>query len=396
MRALLIVLDSVGCGYAPDAAAYGDEGANTLGHIFDAQPRLALPHLFSLGLWKVLTGDVFDPRSQETRGSWGRMRERSAGKDTTTGHWELAGTVLDRPFGTFEKFPDELVRTIEREAGVEFLGNYPQSGTVILDELGAEHVRTRKPILYTSADSVLQIAAHEQVIPLKRLYEICRVARRHCDPHRIGRVIARPFVGEPGAWKRTSGRHDFSMVPPPTILNALSDSGRSVHGVGKISDIFAGSGITASTPTASNADGMRVIEELWTEFDDGLVFVNLVDFDMLYGHRRNVAGYAQALVEFDMWLGGFLPQLDEDDLFIITADHGNDPTWRGTDHTREEVPLLVAYRGFHAPLGTRPTFADVAASLGEFFKLREGWPAGQSFISDLNHNARSYFHRMEA
>lgn len=396
MRALLIVLDSVGCGHAPDAAAYGDDGADTLGHIFAAQPELALPHLCSLGLWKVIAGDVFDARAQGTRASWGRMRERSAGKDTTSGHWEIAGAQLDKPFGTFTKFPEGLVRAIEREAGVEFIGNYPQSGTTILDELGAEHVRTGKPILYTSADSVLQVAAHEQVIPLKRLYEICRIARRHCDPHRIGRVIARPFIGEPGAWKRTSGRHDFSMVPPPTILNALSDAGRSVHGVGKISDIFAGSGMTDSTPTASNAEGMRVIEDLWTDFDDGLVFANLVDFDMLFGHRRNVAGYAQALVEFDAWLGTFLPQIDEDDLVILTADHGNDPTWRGTDHTREEVPLLVLHRNIAAPLGTRRTFADIAASLGEFFQLRESWPTGTSFIREINRYARSYFHRAEA
>ncbi|MEQ1858588.1 MAG: phosphopentomutase [Chthoniobacteraceae bacterium] len=396
MRALLIVLDSVGCGHAPDAATYGDDGADTLGHIFAAQPDLALPHLFSLGLWKAITGDVFDPRSQGTRASWGRMRERSAGKDTTSGHWELAGALLDQPFGTFTKFPDELVRAIEGEAGVEFIGNYAQSGTTILDELGAEHVRTKKPILYTSADSVLQIAAHESVIAPKRLYEICRIARRHCDPHRIGRVIARPFIGEPGAWQRTSGRHDFSMVPPPTILNAISDTGLPVHGVGKISDIFAGSGITASTPTASNAEGMRAIEEIWSEFDEGLVFANLVDFDMLFGHRRDVAGYAQALAEFDAWLGTFLPQLDEDDLVILTADHGNDPTWRGTDHTREEVPLLVVHRGFHVPLGTRRTFADVAASLADAFQLRDGRPTGTSFLPELNRHARSYFHRAEA
>jgi phosphopentomutase len=294
------------------------------------------------------------------------------------------------------KFPDELVRAIEREAGVEFIGNYAQSGTTILDELGADHVRTKKPILYTSADSVLQVAAHEQVIPLKRLYEICRIARRHCEPHRIGRVIARPFVGEPGAWKRTSGRHDFSMVPPPTILNALSDAGLPVHGVGKISDIFAGSGITASTSTASNAEGMRVIEETWQTLDEGFVFANLVDFDMHFGHRRNVPGYGQALVEFDAWLGAFLPLIQEDDLVILTADHGNDPTWRGTDHTREEVPLLVVHRGFHVPLGTRRTFADIAASLAEFFQVREGWPTGTSFIRDFNRHARSYFHRAEA
>lgn len=396
MRALLIVLDSVGCGHAPDAAAYGDEGADTLGHIFAAQPTLHLPNLFSLGLWKTISGDVLDSRSLDTQASWGRMRETSAGKDTTTGHWEIAGAVLDRAFGTFEKFPPELLRAIEQEASVEFIGNYPQSGTTILDELGAEHVRTGKPIVYTSADSVLQVAAHESVIPLKRLYEICRIARRHCDPHRIGRVIARPFVGEPGSWKRTSGRHDFSMVPPPTVLNALSDAGRTVHGVGKISDIFAGSGMTGSTPTTSNAEGMQVIEELWADFDDGLIFANLVDFDMLYGHRRDVAGYARALAEFDEWLGHFLETIDEDDLVIITADHGNDPTWRGTDHTREEVPLLVVHRGFAVPLGTRRTFSDVAATLADFFQIREGWPVGDSLLRQMHRYARSYFHRAEA
>lgn len=396
MRALLIVLDSLGCGHAPDAAHFGDEGANTLGHILEAHPGLKLPNLYTLGLGKILTGDVFDPSSQDTRASWGRMEERSAGKDTTSGHWEIAGAALERPFGTFTKFPPEILGPIEKEAGVEFIGNYPQSGTVILDELGEEHVRTGKPIVYTSADSVLQIAAHENVIPLKRLYEICRIARRRCDPHRIGRVIARPFVGEPGAWKRTSGRHDFSMVPPPTILNALSDAGLSVHGIGKISDIFAGSGITGSTPTTSNAEGMEAIEEIWSTFDEGLVFANLVDFDMHFGHRRNVDGYAEALEEFDEWLGRFLPQIFEDDLVIITADHGNDPTWKGTDHTREQVPLIVLHRGFAVPLGTRRTFSDIAASLADFFQIREGWPVGESFLRLMQRYARSYFHRAEA
>ena len=395
MRALLIVLDSVGCGHAPDAAAYGDEGANTLGHIFATQPELALPNLFSLGLWKILTGDVFAPRSQNTRASWGRMRERSAGKDTTTGHWEIAGAQLDRAFGTYTRFPDNLVQAIEREAGVQFIGNYPQSGTVILDELGAEHVKTGKPILYTSADSVLQVATHEEVVPLKRLYDICRIARRHCEPHRIGRVIARPFVGQPGAWKRTSGRHDFSMVPPPTVLNAISDAGLAVHGIGKISDIFAGSGITASTPTASNAEGMAVIEETWAQAEDGLIFANLVDFDMLFGHRRNIAGYAQALVEFDAWLGTFLPQINEDDLVILTADHGNDPTWTGTDHTREEVPLMVLHKRFSVPLGTRKTFADIAASIADFLQLRDGWNTGESFLRMQQRYANTVFQQPE-
>jgi len=392
MRALLLVLDSVGCGHAPDAAAYGDEGANTLGHIFAARPQLDLPTLFSLGLWKILTADVLDHRSRGTIASFGRMRERSAGKDTTTGHWEIAGAVLDEAFATFPTFPPELISAIERDARVEFIGNYASSGTTVLEELGAEHVRTGKPILYTSADSVIQIAAHESVVPIKRLYEICRVARRHADAWRIGRVIARPFEGEPGSFKRTSRRHDFSMLPPPTVLNAIAETGLRVEGVGKISDIFADSGITHSTPTASNAEGMSVIDQLWADGQDGLIFTNLVDFDMLYGHRRDVAGYTRALVEFDTWLGTFLPRCDDDDLIIITADHGNDPTWRGTDHTREEVPLMVLHGGASLALGTRQTFADVAATLAAYFGLKQPWPVGKSFISLQQQNARSNFH----
>ena len=367
MRALLLILDSVGCGHAPDAAAYGDEGADTLGHI-----AAQTPHLDALGLAAIMGREGPAPRA-----SWGRMRERSAGKDTTTGHWEIAGVILEKAFATFTQFPDALVRAIEREAGVEFIGNYPQSGTVILDELGAEHVRTGRPILYTSADSVLQIAAHESVIPLERLYEICRIARRHCD---VGRVIARPFTGAPGAWQRTSGRHDFSLIPPRTILNALADAGIPVRGIGKISDIFAGSGIADSTATKSNAEGMAAIERLWRETERGLIFANLVDFDMLFGHRRDVAGYAHALTEFDAWLPSFLKKVAPADLVIITADHGNDPTWRGTDHTREEVPLFVLHDDRAAPLGTRGTFADVAASLAAFFRLARSWPVGEAFI----------------
>lgn len=379
MRALLLILDSVGCGHAPDAGAYGDEGANTLKHILDSRPQLALPNLYLLGLWKAAFSDVFDARAMRTSARWGRMRERSAGKDTTTGHWEIAGAILEKPFGTYTEFPAELVHAIESEAGVGFIGNYPQSGTVILDELGDEHVRTAKPILYTSADSVLQIAAHERVMPLKRLYEICRIARRHAEPYRIGRVIARPFLGEPGAFKRTAGRHDFSMVPPPTVLNAISDAGLTVHGIGKIADIFANSGITDSTPTASNEEGMNVIDHVWQRFDSGLVFANLVDFDMLFGHRRDAAGYANALEAFDRWLGDFLAHVDEDDLVIITADHGNDPTWHGTDHTREEVPLIVLHEGKIGPLGTRRTYADVAATLADYFEVGS-WSTGSSFL----------------
>ena len=375
MRALLLVLDSAGCGRAPDAAAYGDEGADTLGHIFAAQPALALPALFSLGLGQIIGAK----NAPQPIASHGRMRERSHGKDTTTGHWEIAGVILDQPFATYPRFPAELVAAIQSEAGITFLGNYPQSGTTIVVELGAEHVRTGQPILYTSADSVLQIAAHESVIPLPRLYEICRIARRHADPWRIGRVIARPFAGEGGAFQRTSGRHDFSAVPPRTVLDAIAAAGRVVEGVGKISDIFADRGLTSSTPTASNAEGMSAIDALWATGRDGLIFANLVDFDMHFGHRRDVPGYANALVEFDRWLATFLPRCAPDDLVIITADHGNDPTWPGTDHTREEVPLLVLHADRRTNLGTRETFADIAATLAEFFHLNP-WFVGESFL----------------
>ncbi|MEN3369217.1 MAG: phosphopentomutase [Verrucomicrobiota bacterium] len=379
MRALLLVLDSVGIGEAPDAEQYGDAGANTLGHIFEQVPNLQLQNLGSLGLAELVPAHRSDGSHATYKSSYGRMTERSAGKDTTTGHWEIAGAILEQPFAVFERFPDELVRAIERQAGVQFIGNYARSGTTILEELGPEHVRTGKPILYTSADSVLQIAAHEEVVRVDRLYDICQVAREHADQFRIGRVIARPFNGGEGHFARTSGRHDFSMKPPRTVLNAISDAGFPVIGVGKISDIFAGEGITESFPTAVNADGMERIEATWRDLESGLLFANLVDFDMLYGHRRDVPGYAMALESFDRWLGEFIPKIHPEDLVIITADHGNDPTHAGTDHTREQVPLFVLHRAESRDLGTRETFADVAASLAAFFELPESWPAGTAF-----------------
>jgi phosphopentomutase len=308
------------------------------------------------------------------------MRERSPGKDTTTGHWEIAGIVFDQPFAIFERFPDDLVRAIEQEAGVQFLGNYARSGTTILDELGAEHIRTGQPILYTSADSVLQIAAHESVLPIERLYQLCEIARRHADGARIGRVIARPFAGERGHFRRTARRHDYSMKPPRSVLNAISESDGQVIGIGKINDIFAGEGVTRSYPTASNAEGMQRIAQHWSEETNALIFANLVDFDTLFGHRRDVAGYARALEEFDGWLGDFLPQIEDEDLVIITADHGNDPTFPGTDHTREQVPLFVLHRRESRDLGIRETFADIAATLATYFKLADMWPLGSSFL----------------
>lgn len=371
-RALLLVLDSVGCGHAPDAEQYGDAGADTLGHILEHFPDLAIPNLRRLG-WDRILGLGGEPAA-----SWGRMREQSAGKDTTTGHWELAGAILTEPFATFEAFPPELIEPIEKEAGVQFIGNYPASGTVILDELGTEHVATGKPILYTSADSVIQIAAHEEIIPVNRLYEICRIARAHADQYQIGRVIARPFAGENGTWQRTANRHDFSLLPPRTVLNALMEVGIPTTGIGKISDIFAGSGIGESFPTKSNAFGMETIDLLWAERREGLLFANLVDFDMLYGHRRDVGGYARCLEEFDRWLGGFLRKIEPEDLVLITADHGNDPTFPGTDHTREEVPVLLLDGGVARDLGVRGSFADVAATVADYFSVQ--WETGKSML----------------
>ncbi|MEO5913549.1 MAG: phosphopentomutase [Luteolibacter sp.] len=343
-RALCIVLDSVGCGDAPDAADYGDGGANTLGHLYGNIPGFSLPHLESLGLADVLAL----PGKVQTleNASWARLTETSAGKDTTTGHWELMGCALDEAFATFEAFPDDLVAELEKRGGVEFIGNCASSGTEILVQLGGEHLLTGKPILYTSADSVLQIAAHEEVFGLERLWKLCNTARALLDERgiRIGRVIARPFLGSSAAdFKRTGNRHDYSLMPSETVLNRLQAAGVTTIGVGKISDIFADSGISESHPTKSNTEGMEVIARLWAEKreEPHFIFANLVDFDSLYGHRRDPEGYAQCLREFDEWLGGFIGKVEADDLVILTADHGNDPYHPGTDHTREQVPVLV-------------------------------------------------------
>ena len=369
-RALLIVMDSVGCGGAADAADYGDAGADTLRHVLDAVPSLRLPTLWSMGLGHVLGREAV----ARPTGHFGVLQPQSPGKDSTTGHWELAGVVLDQPFGVFDRFPAELVDAIGREADVRFIGNVAASGTAILDQLGPEHCRTGRLILYTSADSVLQIAAHEAVVPLPRLYAVCEIARRHADAYRIGRVIARPFVGEPGAFARTAGRHDFSLPPPPTVVDALAAAGVAVTSVGKTADLFAGRGFAASHPTASDADGMATTARLWAAGGGGLTFVNLVDFDTLYGHRRDTAGYAAALAAFDRWLGGFLPAVGEDDLLVVTADHGNDPTWPGTDHTRERVPVLVRHGGRGGDLGDQNTFADVAATVAAHFGVAWAGP----------------------
>lgn len=372
-RSLLLVLDSVGVGHAPDAEVYGDAGANTLGHILHSFPSLALPHLRRIGLDSALALAAGETAAPPETGCVGVMTELSAGKDTTTGHWEIAGVVLDKPFRLHKSFPKEMVEAIEEEAGVRFIGNHTASGTEILEMLGETHVRTGHPILYTSADSVLQIAAHEEVIPLEKLYSICRIARRHAEG--IGRVIARPFLGHAGAWHRTPNRHDFSLTPPRTILNALDDAGIPVTGIGKISDIFAGSGIRNSHPTISNRHGMEAISKLWDSSSGGLLFANLVDFDMQFGHRRDVAGYAGALAEFDTWLGGFLEKIQPDDLVLITADHGNDPTWTGTDHTREKVPLFELHGAQVGCLGNIRGFHYAASRIAGYFGLDSDWNA---------------------
>ena len=360
-RALVIVLDSVGCGGAGDAAAYGDEGADTLGHLFDRE-SLELPNLAKLGLLHVLGRGT--PATLPNAG-WAIMSEASAGKDTTTGHWELAGCVLEQPFDTFESFPQELLD----EIGGPLLGNKAASGTEILVELGEEHLRTGHPIVYTSADSVLQLAAHEECYGLEKLLALCQRAREVLDKRgiRIGRVIARPFLGDSAeTFKRTSNRHDYSLMPPETMFNRLQRTDVQTIGVGKISDIFAGSGISESHPTKSNADGMRVIENLWAEQrpQPHLILANLVDFDMHFGHRRDSAGYAQCLREFDAWLGGFLPEIGADFL-LITADHGNDPYHPGTDHTRERVPLLAV--NARLPVQDSADFTQVARLVERHF-----------------------------
>jgi phosphopentomutase len=380
-RVILIVLDSCGCGAAPDAKSYGDDGANTLGNMSVKVGGLTLPHLQGLGLGH-LTTILGVPPVAAPRAAFGKMREASAGKDTTTGHWEMAGLQVDTAFPTFpDGFPAELMQRFEREIGRGTLGNKTASGTEILEELGAEHVRTGKPIVYTSADSVFQIAAHEEVVPVEELYRISETARRLVDALPVARVIARPFVGEPGAFKRTYNRRDFSMPPPqPTVLDAIAEAGLPVVGVGKIWDIFAGRGVTENVHSEGNADGCVRTLEAMARVERGLIFVNLVDFDMLYGHRRDPEGYYRALQEFDAFLPRLQQRLGPGDVAMITADHGNDPTYRGTDHTREYVPLLaMSARAAGRELGVRNGFYDVAQTLADGFGLAPR-PRGLSFL----------------
>jgi phosphopentomutase len=386
-RVILVVIDSAGVGELPDAAAYGDEGSNTLGNIA-ARVRLAVPFLRSLGLDRVVALDAGGPgRNQPPRGAFGRMAEASPGKDSVTGHWEIAGVVLDRPFPTFPSgFPAGVIDEFERRIGRGSLGNVVASGTEIIERLGDEHVRTGKPIVYTSADSVFQVAAHEDVIPIAEQYRICEAAFDLVGRGLgVGRVIARPFVGSSGAYRRTANRHDYALEPAGvTLLDALTSAGQTVVAIGKIRDLFAGRGITRALSTASDTDGISTLTQVMADVADGLVFVNLVDSDTQYGHRNDVAGYAANLERIDAGLAEAARALRPGDLFVVTADHGNDPTTPSTDHSREHVPVLIAGDGVPAgrDLGTRSTFADLGQTVAENFgvgALRHG----RSFLADL-------------
>ncbi|GIK57623.1 MAG: phosphopentomutase [Chloroflexota bacterium] len=385
-RITLIVLDSVGCGDAPDAVAYGDEDANTLGNISRAVGGLHLPNLEKMGLGHT-TEIIGVPPIAETVGVYGRLTEVSAGKDTTTGHWELSGVILERPFPTYPHgFPVTLMSDFESRIGRKMLGNYPASGTEILKELGEEHMQTGHPIIYTSADSVFQIAAHEEVIPIDELYRLCEVARDILTgEHAVGRVIARPFTGQPGSFTRTERRKDFSLEPhTETILDVVKAAGLEVMGVGKIEDIFAHRGLTQSNHTGNNMAGVDAILDFLRGDTSGLIFANLVDFDALYGHRLDPQGYAAALEAFDRRLPEIMSQMHPDDVLFVTADHGNDPTSTSTDHSRERVPFLAyGHRIKHAHhLGTRAAFADVAVTVADLLGVTWRGP-GQSFATEI-------------
>jgi phosphopentomutase len=381
-------MDSCGAGEAPDAADYGDEGADTLGHTASAVGGLDVPNLQRGGLGNLHGNIMGVPPANSPTMAYGKLTEASAGKDSTTGHWEIAGIITTEPQATFTEsgFPDDLVRAIEEEAGCEFIGNYAASGTVILERLGPEHIKTGKPILYTSADSVFQIAAHKEVISLEDLYRICRVARKHCDRYLIGRVIARPFEGLPGNFTRTYERQDFAMAPhSPTLLDHAKDAGLSVTAIGKIEDLFAGRGITTAIHTEGDEDGLRrTVEAMQSHVNPGIIFTNLVDLDMTYGHRENPEGYATGLRLIDSYLPALLGALGPDDLLFLSADHGNDPTDGSTDHTREYVPLLVAgMNGAGVDLGTRAQYCDVAATIADGLGLPMP-ERGESFLPDIS------------
>lgn len=385
-RVILIVLDSVGCGDAPDAAEYGDEGSNTLGNIAQAVDGLNLPHMAALGLGNLTEIKGVLP-TVETKGAYGRLTEISAGKDTTTGHWELAGVPLLQPFPLYpDGFPAEVMAEFAAQTGRGWLGNYPASGTEIIKDLGEEHLKTGQLIVYTSADSVFQIAAHEEIVPIEEQYRVCQIARTILsDDHAVGRVIARPFIGQPGAFTRTERRQDFSLEPSSdTLLDNVKAAGQAVIGVGKIEDIFAHRGLTQSNHTGNNMAGVEAIIDFCQQDSEGLIFANLVDFDALYGHRNNPRGYADALEAFDRRLPEIEAAMRPTDVLMITADHGNDPTTPSTDHSRERVPLMVCGQPIkpQVDIGTRASFADVTATITAM--LTVSWDgAGTSFAKEI-------------
>jgi len=386
-RVFCIVIDSVGCGTAPLSHEYNDKGSNTIGHIAEACGGIMLPTLERLGLGMIT--DILGVERFNIDGYYGKMDELSKGKDTMTGHWEMMGIETTKPFKTFTDtgFPIELINELEERTGHKVIGNYSASGTEIIKELGEEHIKTKAMIVYTSADSVLQIACHEEYFGLEELYRCCEIARDICmkEEYKVGRIIARPFVGESSdTFTRTTNRHDYALSPSEdTVLDFLKAGGYEVISIGKINDIFNTCGITKAYKTKSNHHGMEIALEMTKENFTGLVFANLVDFDALYGHRRNPEGYKDALEEFDYDLELLIYELREDDLLIVTADHGNDPTWFGTDHTREYVPLIVYSKSLkNGKLGTRSSFADVGATIAENFSVT--LPSiGTSFLKEL-------------
>jgi phosphopentomutase len=385
-RVIILLLDGVGCGELPDAAEYGDQCSNTLANLATAVGGLHIPNLARLGLGNIIPIQGVPPQ-QRPQACFGKMAEQSVGKDSTTGHWEIAGLVTREPFPLFPQgFPREFVHRLEESIGRKTIGNKPASGTEIIRELGEEHLRTGCPIVYTSADSVLQIACHEDVIPPEELYRICQAARRLCaGDFCVGRVIARPFTGKPGSFRRTFGRKDLSCAPPqPTLLDNVKEAGLAVIGVGKVDDLFAGRGFTETHHSVVNAECSQLTVEAIDKTTTGLVFTNLVQFDMDWGHRNDAAAFAAGLREFDDFLPTILNQLDRHDLVFITADHGNDPTTSSTDHSREYVPLLALGPGLRqgVNLGTRPTFADLGQTAAEFLKVKPTIH-GRSFLKEI-------------
>jgi phosphopentomutase len=386
-KVIWIVLDSVGIGALPDAADYGDVGRNTLGHIAESRP-LKIPNLVRLGLANIAPLKHIRPASAPI-GAFGKGATRSPGKDTTTGHWEMAGVWLDQAFPVYPHgFPREVIEAFEKQIGRETIGNKPASGTEIIKELGVEHLHTGKPIVYTSGDSVFQIATHEQVIPIAELYRMCEIARKLLDgPNRVGRIIARPFTGKPGNFARTPRRHDYAVDPPkPMLLDVLKERSVPMFGIGKIHDIYNGRGVDEYVTTRNNRDGMDQLTAAVHERKGGLIFCNLVDFDMLYGHRKDVEGFAKSLEEFDELLEQFMPLLRASDLLMITADHGCDPDlrWETTDHSREYVPILTysSSTGAGVDLGVRDTLADMGQTVAENFGA--AIPHGESFLREIH------------